>query len=223
MSDYYSSKLSAERLRISYELASPRVRHYLNAEVDYILQKIKPNDFILELGCGYGRVLNKLGNKSVNVYGIDLSYESLKYGREQFLSSDHFLLFQMNAQKLGFISHQFDIVICIQNGISAFGLNPQLLIKEALRVTKPGGSLLFSSYSQKFWDERLRWFQTQAEMGLIGEIDYGRTGEGIIICIDGFKASTFSSLDFEKTVMDIGLEFILTEVDDPSIFCEIIA
>lgn len=83
--------------------------------------------------------------------------------------------------------------------------------------------MLLSSYSEKFWDERLRWFQTQAEMGLIGEIDYSRTGEGIIICIDGFKASTFSSLDFEKTVMDIGLEFILTEVDDSSIYCEIIA
>ena len=221
MSDYYSSKLSAERLRLCYELASPRIRQFLNAEVDYILQKIKPNDFILELGCGYGRVLNKLGNKSVNVYGIDLSYESLKYGMEQFLSSDHFLLFQMNAQKLGFVSNQFDIVICIQNGISAFGLNPQLLIQEALRVTKPGGLMLFSSYSQKLWDERLRWFQAQAAMRLIGEIDYSRTGEGIIICKDGFKATTFSSLDFERIVMDIGLEFSISEVDDSSIFCEI--
>jgi len=62
--DYYSKKLSAERLKMCYEIAPPRIRQYLKAEVDFILNKIKPGDIVLELGCGYGRIIPCLASRA---------------------------------------------------------------------------------------------------------------------------------------------------------------
>ena len=89
--------------------------------------------------------------------------------------------------------------------------------------TKPSGKVLFSSYSDKFWEDRMEWFEIQSEHGLIGEIDYELSKEGIIICRDGFKATTFSADQFESLTSGIERESRIFEVDESSIFCEIIA
>lgn len=133
---YYSQKLSGERLKLCYSIAPPRVKQYLEAEVDFVLTKIKPSDKVLELGCGYGRVL-------------------------------------------------------------------------------------LSSYAERFWEDRLAWFLLQAEHGLIGEIDEENTGEGLIVCKDGFKAKTVTAQEFRILASELGLVPIVTEVDGSSLFCEL--
>ncbi|RLB21785.1 MAG: class I SAM-dependent methyltransferase, partial [Deltaproteobacteria bacterium] len=120
----------------------------------------------------------------------------------------------------GFRKRVFDRVVCIQNGISAFKVEPRRLVLEALRVTRPGGKVLFSSYSPRFWNERLEWFQRQAELGLLGEIDYEATGNGVIVCKDGFRATTFGAEEFLSLVSDLHVSPQITEVDGSSIFCE---
>lgn len=221
---YYSQKLSAERLRLCYEIAPSRVKRYLEAEIEFVLNKIKRSDLVLELGCGYGRVLQKLVAKAETVIGIDTSYSSLLLARETISETSSCRLFVMDAAELGFGDRQFDIVICIQNGISAFKVDQRKLIEEAMRVTRSGGTVLFSSYSERFWGDRLEWFRLQAKQGLIGEIDYNATGDGVIVCKDGFKASTVSPDDFKSLISGISgfdIEPIITEVDGSSIFYEI--
>jgi len=44
----------------------------------------------------------------------------------------------------------------------------------------------------------------------MGEIDFDRTSDGIIINQDEFKAITFSYIDFERIVMDIGHELSIS-------------
>ena len=128
----------------------------------------------------------------------------------------------MNAIDLKFDDEYFDKVICVQNGISAFNVDPKRLLNEAIRVTKKGGTVLFSSYSEKFWEERLNWFQIQAEHGLIGEIDYNLTKNGIIICKDGFKAITYSEQDFLELASHFNVQATICEIDNSSLFCEIV-
>ena len=57
---YYAKKLNAERLRRVYEIAGSRVCQYLQAEIDHLAGFVQPGDKILELGCGFGRVLAPL-------------------------------------------------------------------------------------------------------------------------------------------------------------------
>ena len=220
MKDYYSKKLSADRLRRVYDLAPDRVNRYLNSEVRFVKERIKPGDLVLELGCGYGRVLDKLAGIPEKVIGIDTSLDSLYMAKKSNRSSSFWLL-AMNAVKLGFRNRCFDLVLCIQNGISAFNVNREDLVLEALRVTRPGGRILFSSYSERFWTHRLNWFRIQAEHGLLGEIDEEATGNGVIVCKDGFKATTIEPEDFFALASKIGVAIEITEVDASSIFCEI--
>jgi ubiquinone/menaquinone biosynthesis C-methylase UbiE len=185
------------------------------------MNKINPSDVVLELGCGYGRVLEKLASRARRVVGIDISRSSLMFGKKRsgrFANCD---LFQMNATALGFLDRSFDLVICIQNGISAFQVSPQDLVRESLRVARTGGKVLFSSYSEKFWKDRLEWFQLQAHAGLIGEIDWSATHEGVIVCQDGFRAMTFGPAEFLSFTSPLHGEWKIEEVDDSSLFFEI--
>jgi 2-polyprenyl-6-hydroxyphenyl methylase/3-demethylubiquinone-9 3-methyltransferase len=128
----------------------------------------------------------------------------------------------MNAVELGFRDREFDMVVCIQNGISAFKVNQRELMKEAIRVTHPGGIAVFSSYSERFWEGRFEWFQIQSEQGLIGEIDYDATGDGVIVCKDGFRASTVGPEEFVSLTSGFDVVPKISEVGGSSIFCELL-
>jgi len=155
------------------------------------------------------------------VVGIDTSLANIKLGTKELAYLSHCHLLCMDASRLGFTDRQFDCTVCIQNGISAFHVDKMGLIREALRVTRPGGKALFSTYSERFWDDRLDWFELQAQEGLLGEIDYERTGDGVIVCRDGFTATTVSPEDFGTLTCDLDAKVNLSEVDHSSLFCEI--
>jgi ubiquinone/menaquinone biosynthesis C-methylase UbiE len=130
---YYNKKLSANKLKNCYEIAPPLIKQYLEAEINHVLKKIKPNDFVLELGCGYGRILPLLAKKANLVIGIDTSLNSLILAKEMIQSFHNCYLMRMDAVKLAFTNQIFNVVICIQNGISAFHVNKVDLIKESIR------------------------------------------------------------------------------------------
>ncbi len=219
--NYYQEKLAAQQLVKCYQIAPPRIQQYLAAEISYVIEKIKPGDKVLDLGCGYGRVIPELAQKAAAVVGIDNSIASLLLARGKNRNIPNCSLVQANALRLGFKNHSFDVVICIQNGISAFHVDQKQLIKESLRVTKYEGMVLFSSYADKFWKHRLEWFQMQADAGLLGEIDYEKTRDGVIICKDGFTATTVGPGQFLSLTSDPGITASIAEVDESSIFCEI--
>jgi len=80
------------------------------------------------------------------------------YGKEMLSKIPNCSFMQMNAVQTAFHNNTFDLVICIQNGISAFHVDQRELIKECIRIVKSNGIVLFSSYSEKFWNDRLEWF-----------------------------------------------------------------
>lgn len=221
MNGYYSRRLSAENLKRCYELAPPRIKQYLDSEIRHVLNHLKTGDKVLELGCGYGRILPYLAKKASSIVGIDTSISSLEMGRQLLSSYPNISLMKMNALELGFENDIFDVVVCIQNGISAFHVDRLKLIKESIRVTKHGGLILFSGYSEKIWNERLKWFELQADEELIGKINYNKTKNGVIICEDGFSASTIKAEEFKELASEFtNIKFSISEIDYSSIFLE---
>jgi 2-polyprenyl-6-hydroxyphenyl methylase/3-demethylubiquinone-9 3-methyltransferase len=221
MGDYYSENLSSNLLKQCYDIAPVRVQQYLESEINYVLENINKSDIVLELGCGYGRVLEKLIPHSSKVIGVDTSRESIKLALEYTDHNTNCHVMQATAEKLPFPEGSVEKVVCIQNGISAFKIEPQILMQECIRVTKTGGVCMFSSYSEKFWNHRLEWFRIQADEGLIGEIDWRNTKDGVISCKDGFRATTTTSDDFNHLVARLGINSTIAEVDESSIFCKI--
>jgi SAM-dependent methyltransferase len=222
MRGYYSAKLSGDRLQQCYELASNRVKQYLESEIEFVRTRVRPTDSVLELGCGYGRVAFRLAEVAAGVVGIDTSPESLSLARRLAPSGSQCRFERMDASALTFRDGAFDVVVCIQNGICAFAVDPEALMREALRVTRPGGRVLFSSYSAAFWPERLQWFEAQASAGLLGPIDYDQTKNGTIVCKDGFRAGMFAPAAFRTLCRKLGVKPIITPVDRSSVFCEIV-
>ena len=222
MTGYYAENLAAERLRACYEVAPPRARAYLEAEIDFVLERTTPSTLALELGCGYGRVLRRLVPRSRAAVGIDTSLPSLKMAREFVGPSPSLRLLAMDAACMGFRDGSFDLAFCVQNGISAFAVDELTLFREAVRVTRPGGIVLFSSYAERFWQDRLEWFEAQAAHGLIGPIDREATGNGVIVCKDGFRATTVGPDRFEALAARLDLLPRIGEVEGSSLFCEVV-
>lgn len=219
---YYREKLSANKLLRCYEIAPPRIKQYLNAEIQFVISSLHRASLVLELGCGYGRVMTEVSQSISMIIGNDTSKESLELARSYMGSCQNYAVFLMDASKMSFRSRIFDAVFCIQNGISAFGVNKKRLIAESVRVTKDNGVILFSSYSPKIWEARLKWFKKQSQSGLIGEIDEDKTCDGTIVCKDGFGATTVSGDQFVKLFAEFGLKASIIEVDESSIFCKVI-
>jgi 2-polyprenyl-6-hydroxyphenyl methylase/3-demethylubiquinone-9 3-methyltransferase len=218
---YYSQRLAGERLRECYRIAPARVRRYLEAEIRHVLERLRPEDEVLELGCGYGRVVFELAKVARRVVGIDTAVQSLALAAELAGPDSSCEFLEMDAARLELPDASFDCVVCIQNGICAFRADQRRLLAEALRVARPGGRVLLSSYAARFWPHRLRWFEMQVEHGLLGEIDTEATGDGVIVCKDGFRSGAMSPDDFASLCADLGVEGEIEEVDGSSLFCEI--
>lgn len=215
---YYKEKLSARKLLRCYEIAPPRIKQYVESEIQFIVSKTRPSYSILELGCGYGRVMKKLASFAMWVVGSDISKDSLELARSCLKGLGNCSVFLMDASEKAFDSCTFDAVFCVQNGISAFGVNQKRLVAESIRITKENGLTAFSSYSPRIWKARLDWFKMQSELGLIGEIDEDKTGNGTIVCKDGFRATTTSGNQIVELFGECGLKASVTEVDESCIF-----
>lgn len=221
MPSYYSTTLSAQRLKSCYDLAPPSVQRYLAAEIAFVRQRCHGSGRVLELGCGYGRVLRELAGSVSWLLGIDTSFPSVVMARAYLGGVDGVTVAVMDAVNLGFASGSFDLVCCVQNGISAFHVDQRALVREAVRVTRSGGTVLFSSYAQEFWEDRLDWFRIQARHGLVGEIDETATGAGVIVTTDGFTATTVSEEQFRDLAQGLGRSTTVQTVAGSSVFCEI--
>jgi SAM-dependent methyltransferase len=219
MGDYYQERLHGTELERCYKIAPPRIQQYLSAEIGYSVRVLKHDGKCLELGCGYGRALRHFAPKAKMIVGIDTSQANIELGLRFLRVHQNCHLAVMDALDLAFRDRTFDNVICIQNGISAFHVDKRSLVRESIRVTKGGGFVLYSSYSEKIWPQRLMWFEAQAEAGLIGPIDYEKTHDGTITCRDGFTATTVGKAEFEELMRGLPVTIHIEEVDDSSIFC----
>ncbi len=219
MRDYYEQRLAGDRLLKVYEIASPRIRRYLDEEVRFVADRVRGMRRVLELGCGYGRVMRQLSPVVGTVVGCDTSQESLAFARSYMEPRRNYALIRSDAAQMAFEAGAFDAIICVQNGISAFGVEPRRLVLDAVRVTRVGGIVLFSTYSPKIWEDRLAWFRDQAREGLLGPVDESRTGGGTIVCRDGFRAMTFGPQELLGFFRDLGLRTSIHEVDGSSLFC----
>jgi SAM-dependent methyltransferase len=219
---YYREKLSANKLLRCYTIAPPRIKQYLDAEIQFVISNLQGADLALELGCGYGRIMKTVSQFVSWIVGNDISRKSLEFARSYMESCQNHAIFLADASQMSFRSCVFDVVFCVQNGISAFSVNKRRLIAESIRVTKDNGVILFSSYSPKIWETRLEWFRKQSRSGLVGGIDKEKTRDGTIVCKDGFRATTVSANEFVELFDEFGLNASIIEVDESSLFCKVV-
>lgn len=107
---------------------------------------LPPSPFVLDLGCGTGKLLNRLADKFTDLKGIggDLSPEMLKKARLANSHHPRLIFTQANAHNLPYGKNQFDAVF---NTISFLHyLEPEKVFQEVARVLKPKGYFYLADY-----------------------------------------------------------------------------
>lgn len=101
---------------------------------------LRPEDRILEVGCGTGSLTAELSRKGYDITGTDISREAIKYGLEKY--ADIKLMVQP-AEDLDFEDGAFDAVLSFDlfEHIAAIDKH----ISEVRRVLRPSGYYLFQT------------------------------------------------------------------------------
>ena len=130
------------------------------------LLKVAPGSEVLDMATGTGMVAiacaQALG-KHGRVQAIDLSEKMLDraYINIQKSGLNNIDLHAMDAEQLEFHDQSFDAVFC---SYGLFFLPDMLMgVKEALRVLKPGGRFIFTSFAKGSFSPLTEQFQTDIE------------------------------------------------------------
>lgn len=217
MANYYSKQLHSHKLFQVYDTAYPRIKQYLDAEISFVAGRLRSGDSVLELGAGYGRILKQLAPHAAKLTGVDFSRDSVELSKHYLAGSPNCQVLHMDVGAMRYDSC-FDVVLGLQNTLSAIKRQPMELIRLSIQALSSGGKAYFSTYSENFWEQRLLWFREQAEKGLLGELDMNKTRDGVIVCKDGFTAVTFSREDLEGLGDVCGYPYSVQEVDRSSLF-----
>ncbi len=154
--------------------AGKEQRGNLQTNLDFLRQinLLKPNDRILEIGCGIGSIVSELSGQGYDITGTDISSQAIEYGLKKY--GDIKLQVQP-AEELQFEDRTFDIVL-------SFDLFEHIArvdrhISEVHRVLKEGGSYLFQTpnkYSnvifETLYHKSLKWRRAHPSLHTPGQL-----------------------------------------------------
>lgn len=117
---------------------------------------------VLDIGCGAGLLANPLAEEGFRVSGIDLSLSSLTVAqRRDTTKSVQYV--RAGAEELPFLSGSFEAVCALD--LLEHVDKPQLVIREAARVLRPGGLFFFYTFNRTLLSwllaiKGVEWFVT---------------------------------------------------------------
>jgi len=167
------------------------------------LISLQKGSSLLDVGCGWGLLLQTLSqkDKSLKLFGIDISPEMVKVAKRNFQNSKQVEIKEGSADKLPYKSNSFDNVTCILS----FHHHPdsQQSLREMYRVLKPKGRLyLFDPFT----DGPIRKFILLVAALFFGEKNisvYSKTQMRSFLKKTGFKKITQYSERYYR-LMNIG-------------------
>lgn len=129
----------------SHPIALLRAENALR--VPWIINEIGKDKAVLDIGCGAGMLTNALAKEGHEVFGIDLSENSLKVAQKKD-ATGKVKYAKANAYALPYENESFDVVCAMD--ILEHVEEPSLLIQEAARVLKPDGLFFFHTFNRNF-------------------------------------------------------------------------
>jgi len=65
----------------------------------------------------------------------------------------------------------------------------------------------------------LKWFRKQASERFLGKNGKAKTGDGIIVCRGGFRATTFYAARFRSLAAAFPVSIEIVGIEESSLFC----
>ena len=148
-SDYQLYNLSFSDISIHFGLWDETTKNHRQAllnenKILAEISKINANDYVIDLGCGYGTTSIWLAkNIGCRVIGITISEKQVleaKKAAVQYGVGNLVKFFTMDYHKTNFDNNTFDVAIAIES--IAHSTEKSIVIKEIYRILKPRGRLV---------------------------------------------------------------------------------
>lgn len=134
------SRKTFDKMAIKYENSCfGRQARILYDNVALKVENFK-HEFILDLGCGKGNLLEKLKKYKSKLYGADISSEMIKYARERL--GNYAELKVADSESLPWEDNSFDIIVCTLS--FHHYPNPGKSLNEMKRVLRRNGHIIIA-------------------------------------------------------------------------------
>ena len=201
-------------LDVCYAAAPARIQAALAAELEFVRNALRGAGKVLEIGCGDGRLLESLSDIGCEWLGVDLMESYLRYARINRQVSAGTGFAAGRAGQLPFASSSFDAVLCAQNTLGLLGDEKFPTLREAVRVTRAGGKLVFVVYSEFSIVPRVEWYTQMLQQGMMAPVDWARSGPELLLTKDGHASECFRRERLEALFAEAGLESRLERVGE---------
>jgi len=144
-----------------------------------LLSQLAPHSRILDVGCGYGRLLQMPELQAHQLIGVDGALGMLRRARAEGVVAP---LAAMDAMVLGLASASCDLVLLVAVlTVVAFDQAVQAMLRESWRVLRPGGMLYIADFLIADTPERqARYKQGEREFGVWGMFRLSEPPRGVV-------------------------------------------
>ncbi len=201
-------------LDVCYAAAPARIQAALAAELEFVRAALRGSGRVLEIGCGDGRLLESLRDLGREWVGLDLMESYLRFARtsRQVAAGTGFTAGR--AGQLPFADGSFDAVLCAQNTFGLLGEEKLPTMREAARVARAGGKVVFVVYSEFSVVPRIEWYTQMRQQGMMAPLDWARSGPELLLTEDGHASECFRRERLEALFAEAGLAARLERVGD---------
>lgn len=140
------------------EAPTPAYAELFVAEREFLLAHVPEDAQVLDVGCGVGRNMATILERTPYVTGIDNDPVAVKNAKQNLEGNEHVSVVEASAVDVPFADKQFDVVVLM---MVLYNLNDQkgVVLQEVVRVLQDDGKLLVSIFSETAFDERMKIYK----------------------------------------------------------------
>jgi|APSaa5957512622_1039677.scaffolds.fasta_scaffold26528_2 ubiquinone/menaquinone biosynthesis C-methylase UbiE len=132
---------------------------WFREEKEYLTKTIDKDSAVLEVGCGDGRSIFDILEKTKDIVGIDHDETAVKHAKANFKDIPQIKIQLADAEDLPFENGSFDHVVCMTT-FANFGQKKYKILEEMRRVLKDSGTIILSVFSEDALEERMKVYKS---------------------------------------------------------------
>jgi len=133
-------------------------KKWFKEEKEYLRKNITKNSKVLEVGCGEGRSIKDVLERTSNVTGIDHDKKAVSDAKSNLKNYPNVNILKADAKDLPFENSSFDYVICMTT-FANFDKQKVKALIEMKRVVKDKGNIIISVFSEDAFKERMKMYK----------------------------------------------------------------